>query len=60
VKPAENFSTGLAAEVADTIQAGKTIPFQVHEQVFGGKNAKFPASLDDTLRKAEPVQRGIQ
>lgn len=36
------------------------IPFQVYEQVFGGENAKFLASLDDTLRKAEPVQWGIQ
>lgn len=39
---------------------GKTIPFQVDQQMFCRENAKLPASLDNTKRKAKPVQWGIQ
>ena len=60
MQPTENFSAGLTAEIADTVQPGKAIPFQVDQQMFSCENAKFPTSLDDTLREAEPIQRGIQ
>lgn len=60
MQPAENFSAGLTAEVTDTVQPGKAIPFQMDQQMFSCENAKFPTSLDDTLREAEPIQRGIQ
>nr|WP_294479461.1 hypothetical protein [uncultured Bacteroides sp.] len=60
MKPTKNFRAGLTTEVAHTVQPGKAIPFQVDQQMFGGENAKFPTSLDDTLREAEPIQRGIE
>ena len=60
MQPTENFRAGLTTEIADAIQPGKAIPFQVDQQMFGSEYAQFPASLDDTVREAEPIQRGVQ